>query len=151
MLTDKPEEQLVLFKEIITKKLTVREAESLSRRAATERIRNKGKYLDPAIMELERTFTESLGTRVRIEKNKEGGTVTIDFFSPEDLKALLDKINHETANKDNNTNLQMNTNATNEAQPDSSTSSTQAIDDRGTAEIKKEENEELYSLKNFSL
>ncbi len=50
MLTDKPEEQMVLFKEIISKKLTVREAESLSRRAATERIRNQGKYLDPAMI-----------------------------------------------------------------------------------------------------
>ena len=70
MLTDRPEEQIVLFKEIITKKLTVREAESMSRRVATERIRNKGKYLDPASMEMERNFTESLGTRGRIEKKK---------------------------------------------------------------------------------
>jgi len=88
MLTDRPQEQLVLFKEIILKKLTVREAESLSRRVATEKIRNKEKYLDPNIIEMEKSFTESLGTRVRIEKNKEGGTITIDFFSPDDLRVL---------------------------------------------------------------
>ncbi|MBU6429539.1 MAG: ParB/RepB/Spo0J family partition protein, partial [Cyanobacteria bacterium REEB65] len=79
MLTDRPEEQGVLFKEILMKKLTVREAESLSRRVATDRIRNKEKYLDPVMIEMEKSFTESLGTRVRIDKGKEGGTVTIDF------------------------------------------------------------------------
>ena len=136
MLVDRPEEQVVLFKEIISKKLTVREAESMSRRVATERIRNKGKYLDPQIMELEKNFTESLGTRVRIEKTKEGGTVTIDFFSPDDLRALLSK-------------LQKDAGADTTKQGESA--GTAGIDDRAPAEVKKEENEELYSLKNFSL
>lgn len=133
MLADKPDEQMVLFKEILTKKLTVREAESLSRRAATERIRNKEKYLDPQIMEMERTFTESLGTRVRIEKSKEGGKVTIDFFSPEDLQALLNKmgVKHKASH--------------------SHTDTGPAVDDRSPQEIQKENNEDLYSLKNFSI
>lgn len=157
MLADRPDEQLVLFKEIMSKKLTVREAESLSRRVATERIRNKGKYLDPAMIEMEKNFTESLGTRVRIEKTKEGGTVTIDFFSPDDLRTLLEKMN--------NTNLRMNSNATHSESAvgvsaqsvqiphvesvDSTTSA--PIDDRAPADTAKEENEEIYSLKNFSL
>lgn len=134
MLADRPDEQLVLYKEITTKKLTVREAESLSRRVATEKIRNKAKYLDPAIIEMEKNFTESLGTRVRIEKNKEGGTVTIDFFSPEDLQTLLHKFN-ESISKSK---IQH-------------SSSEGAIDDRSPAEINKEDNEDLYSLKNFAL
>ena len=146
MLADKPEEQLVLFKEIMAKKLTVREAESLSRRVATEKIRNKAKYLDPAIIELEKTFTETLGTRVRIEKGKEGGTVTIDFFSPDDLRALLEKmaasggpaaILAETKKP-----------AAESAGP----AETEApVDDRAPADVAKEENGDLYSLKNFSL
>lgn len=169
MLTDRPEEQLVLFKEIITKKLTVREAEGLSRRVATERVRNKGKYLDPAMIELEKTFTESLGTRVRIEKNKDGGTVTIDFFSPEDLRALLERlervkkgehssgvilapyrgtgqapagIQDATLNMRNSEDVDPGLRRDDTATP---------IDDRAPADIQKEENEDLYSLKNFSL
>jgi len=142
MLVDRPEEQVVLFKEIITKKLTVREAEGLSRRVATDRIRNKGKYLDPAMIEMEKNFTESLGTRVRIEKTKEGGTVTIDFFSPDDLRALLEKLSKDT------TNLRMDSNITNKVQPEVSNA---PVDDRAPADAQKEENEELYSLKNFSL
>jgi len=133
MLVDRPEEQVVLFKEIVTKKLTVREAESLSRRVATDRIRNKAKYLDPAIIEMEKSFTESLGTRVRIEKGKEGGTVTIDFFSPDDLRALLDKFNHaETPQKPM-------------TQPESA-----PVDDRAPADAAKD-SDEIYSLKDFSI
>lgn len=149
MLVDRPEEQIVLFKEIMTKKLTVREAEALSRRVATDRIRNKGKYLDPAIMEMERTFTESLGTRVRIEKNKEGGTVTIDFFSPDDLRILLEKMSKggsatPLTEKSNSLNQSENISVENPV-------SEKPLDDRSAEEVYKEENEEIYSLKNFSL
>ncbi len=153
MLVDRPEEQTVLFKEIISKKLTVREAESMSRRVATEKIRNKGKYLDPQIMELEKNFTESLGTRVRIEKTKEGGTVTIDFFSPDDLRALLEKLekgNAVNTNNTNGTNIRMDANGATGTIVEGEVSN-EAVDDRAPAEAKKEENEELYSLKNFSL
>ena len=136
MLIDRPDEQVVLFKEILTKKLTVREAESLSRRVATEKIRNKDKYLDPQIIELEKSFTESLGTRVRIEKGKDGGTVKIDFFSPDDLRALLEKLNKDVS----------------KVEPQAAeTSKVPAVDDRAPIEIEKEENEEIYSLNNFSL
>jgi ParB family transcriptional regulator, chromosome partitioning protein len=149
MLTDRPEEQIVLFKEIITKKLTVREAESLSRRVATDRIRNKGKYLDPHIIEMEKSFTESLGTRVRIEKSKEGGTVTIDFFSPDDLRTLLEKFNPTNSTNpriDPNSNA---TNATNNA--DSIEQDISTTDDRTQQEKDKSDNEDLYSLKNFAI
>lgn len=139
MLADKPDEQSVLFKEIMAKKLTVREAESLSRRVATDRIRNKGKYLDPAMIEMERTFTERLGTRVRIEKTKEGGTVTIDFFNPDDLRMLLEKIEASKGNS---------------ASPQTSIPASDShalLDDRAPVEVEKQENEDIYSLKDFSL
>jgi ParB family chromosome partitioning protein len=148
MLVDKPEEQLVLFKEIMTKKLSVREAESLSRRVATDRIRNKEKYLDPVIIEMEKSFTETLGTRVRIEKGKEGGKVTIDFFSPDDLRALLERLGKD--NTKDNTNLRMDSNITNDKSANAPAAAV-AVDDRPTEEVKKDENEDIYSLKNFSI
>ena len=147
MLNDRPEEQLVLFKEIVAKKLTVREAESLSRRVATDKIRNKTKYLDPTIIAMEKDFTESLGTRVRIEKGKEGGTLTIDFFSPDDLRTLLERLNKAPAS------------VLDQAQPvgselghSESNEAKTPTDDRSPAAVAEAENtEELYSLKNFSL
>lgn len=141
MLNDRPEEQSVLFKEILAKKLSVRESESLSRRVATDKIRNKDKYLDPMIIEMEKSFTESLGTRVRIEKNKDGGKLTIDFFSPDDLRALLERLSAEKANKVAPPEFPLQ-----EAAP-----STTPLDDRTPVEIQKEENEDIYSLKDFSI
>jgi len=149
MLLDRPDEQLVLFKEIMTKRLTVREAESLSRRVATEKIRNKDKYLDPQIIEMEKTFTESLGTRVRIAKNKDGGTVTIDFFSPDDLRGLLEKLHAKATNQ-----AAPNLVASNagEVSPATPAVTEKPMDDRAPADIVEADNsEELYSLKNFSL
>jgi ParB family transcriptional regulator, chromosome partitioning protein len=148
MLGDRPEEQLVLFKEIMTKKLTVREAESLSRRVATDRIRNKGKYLDPHIIEMEKSFTESLGTRVRIEKGKEGGTVTIDFFSPDDLRALLEKFSAQQSVRTASTSTAAITDLV-AAEPTTSDQEG-AVDDR-TQEEKDKGDTDLYSLKNFAI
>jgi ParB family chromosome partitioning protein len=86
MLTDRPEEQDTLFKEIILKKTTVRFVEQMARRIATEKIRKHDKT--PEMMELERSLTETLGTRVMIENRPNGGRVLIEFFSPEDLSHI---------------------------------------------------------------
>ncbi len=89
MLDDRPEEQATLFKEIITRRLTVREAEHISRKIAVERVRKPDKIMDPEIIDLESQLTERLGARVSIESKDFGNRVTIDFFSRDDLKKLL--------------------------------------------------------------
>jgi len=87
MLTDRPQEQQVLFKEILLKKTTVREAEMIARRVAVDRARKFD--LPPELIDIEKQLTEKLGTRVRIEKREQGGKVLIDFFSPDDLNELV--------------------------------------------------------------
>lgn len=89
MLIDRPQEQETLLKEILAKKLNVREAESIARHIAVERAR---KLIDQELIDIEGLFKEKLGTRVRIEKKEEGGRVTIDFFNKDDLRALLERI-----------------------------------------------------------
>lgn len=156
MLTEKPEEQIVLFKEIIIKKLSVRDAESASRRVATDRIRNKGKYLDPAILEMEKKLNDALGTRVKVDKtNDSGGTIKIDFFSSDDLRALLVKLGAEltmgeSARADG---LISKVKAESRKQESIQTENViqEVVDDRSPEEIQKEENEDIYSLKNFSI
>lgn len=69
MLVDRPEEQLVLFKEILTNKINVREAEMFARRIAQDRARKKDKN-DPELEELENMLAGSLGTKVYIEKGR---------------------------------------------------------------------------------
>jgi ParB family transcriptional regulator, chromosome partitioning protein len=89
MLADRPEEQIVLFKEILFKKVTVRDAERLARKVAVDRIRKKEYLPNSEIVDLEAAFQEKLGTRVHIDMKEAGGQLKIDFFSPEDLRTIL--------------------------------------------------------------
>lgn len=95
MLNDRPEEQDVLVKEIMLKKLTVREAEAIARRVAQDRVTGKHK-IDPEILALEKELSDRLGTRVHIEPRPVGGRLVISFFSSKDLAALLESIRVES-------------------------------------------------------
>lgn len=96
MLSDRPEEQATLFKEIILKKITVRDAEQISRRIAVEKVRKKERAYDPDIVALENEVSERLGTRVRVEPTGLGGRIMIDYFSPEDIKKILALLNQKS-------------------------------------------------------
>lgn len=93
MLNDRLDEQLTVFKEVVYKKLTVRETERIARSIAKDKIRRIVREYDPEIMRMEEELTEKLGTRVQIESREVGGKITIDFFSDEDLRKLLEYIN----------------------------------------------------------
>ncbi|HRY62491.1 MAG TPA: ParB/RepB/Spo0J family partition protein [Candidatus Paceibacterota bacterium] len=141
MLGNKPEEQITLFKEIIYKKLTVREAESISRHIATDKVRKKEYMMDPDILDMESKLTEKLGTRVHIEKKDFGGKVTIDFFSKDDLRSLLDMVSKGKIVIPKNTTVAITeTSAVSEAGTPVDDSTPDEVDDS-----------ELYSIKNFSL
>ncbi len=87
MLSDRPQEQATLFKEILLKKTSVRVLEQMVRRIAQDKIRKHDK--SPEMMEIEKNLTESLGTRVVIENRPNGGRLLIEFFSPEDLSHIV--------------------------------------------------------------
>lgn len=89
MLIDRPEEQHVLFRDIMLRKLTVRDAEKISRKIATERVRKTNLLPDAQLMEIEHEIGTILGTRVNIAKKEEGGRIQIDFFSEEDLQNIV--------------------------------------------------------------
>ncbi len=92
MLADKPEEQLVLYKEILLKRLTVRDSEAIARRIATDRVRKKEYMYSPDVLAMERELTEALGTRVVIETKERGGKLAIDFTNEDDLRAIFSMI-----------------------------------------------------------
>ena len=163
MLSNHPEEQIVLFKEILYKKISVREAERISRTIATEKVRRKEYIPDPEISELEGRLGEALGTRVHIDRKEVGGKIVIDFFSNEDLRMILDLIKTDTKSSMRmierfESTLQKNTSQdTNEESEATETTAhaqeeTELLDDRSKEEIEKSENDtDLYSMKNFSL
>ena len=98
MLTDRPEEQETIFREILLKKMSVREVERIVRKIATDKVRKPNKAdIDQHLIDIEKEFTETLGTRVQIQKTEFGGKLTIDYFSEEDLSVLLDRVRAEAA------------------------------------------------------
>jgi len=97
MLSDRPEEQGVLFKEILLKKLSVREVERIARSIAVEKVRKQDFNTDADIIAIEKRFMDTLGTRVKIQKTDFGGRVTIDYFSVADLEAMLERIRAQEA------------------------------------------------------
>jgi ParB family chromosome partitioning protein len=160
MLIDRPAEQMTLFKEIMFKKLTVREAEAIARKIAHDRVRKKERAFDPELVAIEEKFKESLGTRVHIERKDTGGKLTIDFFSADDLRDILERV---TANGVSMgaapDKMEAHIQGQNQAQSvtaevvaaDPSTDTTEAVDDRSKEEVDQDDNsdDELYSMKNF--
>ncbi len=143
MLIDRPDEQMTLFKEIMYKKLSVRESENIARKIATERVRKKEYPDDPEIDEMESKLTERLGTRVNIERRDFGGRVTIDFFSKDDLRNLLELVS--SGKISNMTDLK------NAMQKNGNMEDNQeVIDDLPKSEMDLDD-PDLYSLKNFSI
>lgn len=156
MLNGRLEEQITLFKEIVAKKLTVREAEAISRRVASDKVRKQSLRFDPEMVELENQLTETLGTRVQIEKRQVGGKLTIDFFSADDLRGILDVLNKEEGEKGQEEVerfITANKEELKESEEQINPSDEEAVlDDRPENEKEEEtEDEDLYSIKNFSL
>jgi len=89
MLAGRPQEQETLFREIMLRKLTVRDAEKISRRIAFDKVRKKDRAFSPDIVEMEQEIAEQLGTRVHIEPKEVGGRIQIDYFSDDDLQAIM--------------------------------------------------------------
>lgn len=87
MLTGRAEEQMTLFRDIMLRKLSVRDVEKITREIAVEKARRKDPH--PEITALERAFSSALGTRVEIKAQEQGGKIIINFFSTEDLQTIL--------------------------------------------------------------
>jgi len=131
MIDDRPQERDALFREIMMKKMSVRMVEQAVRSIATEKVRKHDKT--PEMLELEKSLTETLGTRVIIENRPNGGRVLIDFFSPEDLVHIAEAI------------------AARQAAAVESTTAPAPETQEDTASVQAPEDDNLYSVRNFSL
>ena len=143
MLMDRPAEQQTLFKEIIAKRLTVRDSEQVARRIAVDKSR-KGD-LTPELLLFERELTEKLGTRVRIEKKNQGGKVLIDFFSVDDLAHIRSVLSRERAVASSV--VTSDATEASVAVPDQAPSQSAAP----IAAEKEDSDTDLYSINNFSV
>lgn len=148
MLLERPEEMETLFREIILKKLSVREVERISRKIAIEKVRVKDDRVDPELIEMERQFTETLGTRVQIERKDYGGKLVIDYFSQDDLRKILALVAVQDAARVALTPAAVA--GAVEGAPEALPESTEPpVDDRSRAE--QEDDADLYAIQHFSL
>ncbi len=91
--------QLHLFKEIISKELSVRQVEQLVRDGI--KIKEKKKTVivsitNPQLRKLQDKLTSHLGTKVFLKRSNNGtGEIVISFFSDEDLERIIEIINPE--------------------------------------------------------
>lgn len=171
MLADRPAEQVTLFKEMVIKKLSVRESEKIARSIATDKVRKKDFNFDPQIAQYQAKLSESLGTRVSIEKKEVGGKIVIDYFSPNDLQTILDllKSNEVKVGSHMMENYMSTQNAApsapnqevtdvvpldpipQNAAPEPEMETAQALDDRSETEKEEDENTDLYNVNNFTI
>lgn len=78
---------------IINLSLSVRQAEELMRKLTGQKpIKAKKPIRNADAADVEKRLQKSLGTKVALKHGKKGGTVTIYYYSNEELDALLDKL-----------------------------------------------------------
>ncbi len=85
-------QRLALFNEILTKNLSVRAVETLGRQIKGVSKRIKENTVDPETKVLESRLEDFLGTRVKLAKSGSRGRILIEFYSLEELNAILNKI-----------------------------------------------------------
>jgi hypothetical protein len=101
------------------------------------------------MLELEKKLTETLGTRVHIEQREQGGKIHIDYFSEEDLEGIMNRIISENAEERKKSLLNRMFASAEPGVAEPKTEEQKAEDDRPARE--REEGEDIYSVKNFSI
>jgi len=83
-------EQTRLFRAIVSKGLSVREAEAFARAKKKGRAPKRKPVVDVHLEELEKRLSRRLMAKVSIVYKKRGGSIEIRFTSPEELERLLE-------------------------------------------------------------
>lgn len=99
---ESPEEQKSLAMDAMREGLSVRELEKRLRRMREEknaspkserpRVSREKPFGDTLAAELALSLAETTGRRVKIERNGEGGTLTVEFYNEKDLRELAEKL-----------------------------------------------------------
>jgi ParB family chromosome partitioning protein len=93
---DTVDKQLVIFKEILEKNLSVRQTEELVRKIykSDGPVKNSPKTpLAPAYKKIEDNLASHFSTRVKLQHSKKGnGSITIEYYSLQELNKILDQL-----------------------------------------------------------
>lgn len=85
--------QVAALRTILSHELNVRQTEELVRKLTGIKPPSLPiAEIDPLIQEIEEKLREKLGTRVNLHHGKKGGTITIHYYSEEELTSLIEKL-----------------------------------------------------------
>jgi ParB family chromosome partitioning protein len=88
-----PEAQTAALRTLLSQEFNVRQTEELVRKLSGEKLSRKLKPAAvPEVAELEERLRSSLGTKVTVRSGRKGGTVTIHYYSEEELDALMGRL-----------------------------------------------------------
>lgn len=90
------EERLKFFRKVLAQDLTVRAAEGHANKISVRK-HNRNKDKDPGTVAQEEQLQSVLGTKVNIKKSGNTGSIIIEFYSPEELSNLIDKISEQNS------------------------------------------------------
>ncbi|MHB9033184.1 MAG: ParB/RepB/Spo0J family partition protein, partial [Anaerolineae bacterium] len=93
LMLETPEEQILAFRAVAKRQLSVRQTEELVRRlhAAAEPQRATRVH-SPETEALEKAIRESLGTKVELYRSRKGGKVVIYYYSDEELDTIYGRL-----------------------------------------------------------
>ncbi len=88
-----PQAQSSAYKTILKRDLNVRQTEELVRKLTGQQVKTHSKPAQaPEISALEERLRTQLGTKVVVKSRKNGGTLTIHYYSDEELDSLIEMI-----------------------------------------------------------
>lgn len=92
-LEARPQLMIEVYKTVIDNKLSVRQTEAIVKEISGNRPRRTLRKEVPAdIQEMEEELRRYLGTRIKLRYGKDGGSLTIYYFSDEELNDMVSKI-----------------------------------------------------------
>ena len=94
-----PEKMLLMYKVVIDQSLNVRQVENKVRELTAKR-QMDSVAPDPKLLAMESELRGKLGTQVKISRQGQGGKITIEFFSDEELSELIHKMAAEKQSGD---------------------------------------------------
>jgi ParB family chromosome partitioning protein len=90
---DSPKAQDAALQTVINRGLNVRQTEELVRKLSGQHKPRKAETgRSPEETAVEEDLRQALGTKVSLRRGRRGGTITLHFYSDEELEALIDRL-----------------------------------------------------------
>ncbi|MEK7657761.1 MAG: ParB/RepB/Spo0J family partition protein [Patescibacteria group bacterium] len=94
LMIDDSIQQNAFFQDLLNKNLSVRELRNRIRKTNQQPITDvqRQKIVDPEVYQFEEQLSNYFGAPVKIEKSGEQGKIIISFYSPEEIKGIIQKL-----------------------------------------------------------